>query len=113
MRKHVSLEITRSIYFAIFDFYLLYCCLAWAKNCSTIEQIVILEKKIFIIIDFKPRNSNISPLFKYGSILKFQSKIFPENMLFVSKSLNNLSPLVFNTWFRFSSDQCNYDSITA
>ena len=37
MRKYVSLKILRSIYFAIFDLYLSYCCLAWAQNCSTIQ----------------------------------------------------------------------------
>ena len=32
------------IYFAIFDFYLSYYCLVWAQNCSTIQQILILQK---------------------------------------------------------------------
>ena len=41
MRKYVSLKILRSIYFAIFDSYLSYCCLVWTQNCSTIQQIVI------------------------------------------------------------------------
>ena len=31
-------------------------------------------------------------------------------MLFVSKSLNNLSPSIFNTWFSLSSDQHNYET---
>ena len=105
MRKYVSLKILRSIYFAIFDSYLLYCCLVWAQNSSTIQQIVILQKKAVRIINFQPRNSHTSPLFKQSSILKFQDKICLENILFVSKSLNNLSPSVFNTWFVFSSGQ--------
>ena len=33
--------------------------------------------------------------------------------LFDSKSLNNLSPSVFNTWFGFSSDQYNYETWSA
>ena len=37
-------------------------------------------------------------------------KICLENILFVSKSLNTLSPSVFNTWFSFSSDQHNYET---
>ena len=56
-----------------------------------------------------PRNSHTSPLFKQSSILKFQDKICLENILFVSKSLNNLSPSVFNTWFVFSSGQHGYE----
>ena len=37
MRKYVSLKILRSIYFAILDSYLSYCCLFWAQNRSTIQ----------------------------------------------------------------------------
>ena len=110
MRKYVSPKILRSIYFAIFDSNLSYCCLVWAQNCCTIQRIVILQKKAVTIINFQPRNSHTSPLFKQSSILKFQDKIYLENILFVSKSLNNLSPSVFNTWFSFSSDQHNYET---
>ena len=45
MRKHVSLKILRSIYFAIFDSHLSYCCLVWPQNYSTIQRIKILQKK--------------------------------------------------------------------
>ena len=98
MRKYVSCKILRSIYFAIFDSYLSYCCLVWAQNCSTIQRIVILQKKAIRIINFQPRNSHTSHLFKQSSVLKFQDKICLENILFVSKSLNNLSPSVFNIY---------------
>ena len=64
MRKYVSLEISRSVYFGIFEAYLSYCCLVWAQNRSTIQQIVILQKKTVRIINFQPRNSHTSPLFK-------------------------------------------------
>ena len=97
MRKYFSPKILRSIYFAIFDSYLSYCCLVWAQNCSTIQRIVILQKTAIKIIHLQPRNFHTSPLFKKNSILKFQDKIFLENILFVSKSLINLSPSVFNT----------------
>ena len=98
MRRYVSLKILRFIYFAIFDPYLSYCCLVWAHNCSNIQRIIILQKKAIRIINFQPRNFHTSPLFKQNSILKFQNKICLENILFVSKSLNNLSPPVFNTF---------------
>ena len=114
MRKYVSLKILsislkiRSIYVAVFDPYLSYCCLVWAQNCSTIQQIIILQNKAIGIISFQPRYLHTSPLFKQNSILKFQDKICLENILFISKSLNNLSTSVLNTWFIFSSDQHNY-----
>ena len=62
------------------------------------------------IINFQPYNSHTSPLFKQNSILKFQDKICLENILFVSKSLNNLTLSVFSTAFSFSSDQHNYET---
>ena len=110
MRKYVSCKILKSIYFAIFGSYSSYCCLVWAQNCSTIQRIVILQKKAIRIINFQPRNSHTSHLFKQSSILKFQDKICLENNLFISKSLSKLSPSVFNTWFSFSSDQHNYET---
>ena len=98
------------MFFVIFDSYLSYCCLVWAQNCSTIQRITILQKKAIRIINLQPRNFHTSALFKQNSILKFQDKICLENILFVSKSLNNLSPSVFNTWFSFYSDQHNYET---
>ena len=63
MEKYISLKILRSIYFAIFDSCLSYCCLAWTRNCSTIQRILILPKKAIKIINFQPRNIHTSPLF--------------------------------------------------
>ena len=51
MRKYVSCKILRSIYFAIFGSYV-YCCLVWAQNCSTIQRIVILQKRLLEILIF-------------------------------------------------------------
>ena len=96
IRKYVSLKILRSIYFATFDSYLSYCCLVCAHNRSTIQKIVILQKMAVRIINFQPRDPHTSPLFKQSSILKFKDKICLENILFVSKSLNNLTPTVFS-----------------
>ena len=99
MRKYVSLKILISIYFVIFYSYSYSCCLVWVQNCNTIQWIIILQKRAIRIINYQPRNFHTSPLLKQNSILKFQDKICIENILFVSKSLNNSSLPVFNTWF--------------
>ena len=44
IREYVSLKILRSIYFAIFDSHLYFCCLVWAQNFSSIKRILILQK---------------------------------------------------------------------
>ena len=52
-----------------------------------------------------------SYLFKQSSILKFQNKIYLENVLFVRKFLSNLSPSVFNAWYSFFSDQHKFYTV--
>ena len=104
MRKYVSFKILKSIYFTIFDSYLSYCCLVWAQNCSTIQRILILQKKRQLEL--------LTMELTYQSPIqtKFQDKICLENVLFVSKSLNNFTLSVFSTWFSFSPDQHNYET---
>ena len=45
IRKFVADEILRSIYFAIFESNLNYCCLVWAQNYNTINSLVFYKKK--------------------------------------------------------------------
>ena len=72
IRNFVNSSILRTIYFAIFESHLNYCCLVWSQNCNAINRLVILQKKALRIINFQPRNSHASPLFKRRSfILKF------------------------------------------
>ena len=64
IRKYFSSKILRSIYFAIFDSELSYCCLVWTQNFSSIKPILSLQKKAVRIINFQARNSHTSPLSK-------------------------------------------------
>ena len=104
MRKYVSLKKLKYIYFAIFVSYVSYCCLVWAQNFSAIEPILILQTRL---LELLISNQGISIPVPYS---KFQNKIFLENILFLCKSLNNLSPSICNTRFSFSSDQHNYET---
>ena len=107
---NVSFKTLPSIFFVIFDSYLSYYSFAWGHNFSTIQQILILQKKAVRFINFQPRNLHANSLLKESFIFKFQEKICSGNTLFVSKSLNNLTPSVFNTWFGFPSDQQNCEN---
>ena len=66
-----------------------------------IYRIVILQSKAIRRVKFQPSNFHASSLFKRRSISKFQDKTCLENILFVSKSLNNLSLSVLNTCLVF------------
>ena len=66
-----------------------------------IYRIVILQSKAIRSVKFQPSNFHASSFFKRRSISKFQDKTCLENILFVSKSLNNLSLSVLNTCLVF------------
>ena len=102
IRKIVDYKILRSICFTIFESSLNYCSTVWALNYDAVNRLVILQKKILKITNFEPRNFHTSPLLSKTSVLKFKDKI---NLLFISKSITNLLPSLFNNWLAFSSDK--------
>ena len=61
-------------------------------------------------MNYQPRNSHTSPLFRKVAVLKLKDKINLENILFISKPITNLSPSLFNNWFLFSSDTHKYNT---
>ena len=70
------------------------------------------RKKTIRIINNQPRNSHSSLLLKKSSILKFEDQILINNILFISKSINNLLPPIFNNWFIFCSNIHNYNAVS-
>ena len=71
------------------------------------------RKKTIRIINNQPRNSHSSLLFKKSNILKFEDKILINNIIFISKSINNLQPPIFKNWFIFCSDIHKYDTVSS
>ena len=70
-------------------------------------------KKSLRIMNFQSRDSHSSPLFRSKHILKLEHKILIENIIFVSKSFNNLLPPIFKIWFTFCCDVHNYHTVTS
>ena len=82
--------------------------LSWLRIVALFNRLQFIKR--LLELHFQPRNSHTSLQFKQSFILKFPDKICLENISFVCKSLNNLSPSVFKMWFSFSSDQHNYET---
>ena len=70
-----------------------------------------LQKKALRIMNFQSRDSHSSPLFRSNHTLKLEDKILIENIIFIIKSLNNLLPPIFKSWFTFCSDVHNYHTV--
>ena len=64
IRYFASVNLLRTIYFAIFDSYLHYRCQVWGqnKNAST-KKIALIQEKAVRIISFKDRNAATGPLY--------------------------------------------------
>ena len=76
------------------------------QNVNSAFRIVTSQKKAIRIINNQPRNSQSSLLFKKINILKFEGKILINNIIFISKSINNLLPPIL-----VYSDIHNYDTV--
>ena len=105
IRNYVDFKTPKSICFAIFDSHINYANLIWGQNVNSSFRIVNLQKKKAIrIINNQLRNSPLSLLFKKSNILKFEDKILINNIIFISKSFNNLQSPIFKNWFIFCSE---------
>ena len=109
-RQFVNQRILISIHHAIFDSHLNYASIVWGHTKSSINRVFIIQKKALRTIHFKGKFDHISFLFSAPNITKLPDKISTENCLFVSKSLNNQLPEIFNNWFVFSSDTHRYET---
>ena len=92
IRNYVSFNTLKAIYFAIFDSHINYANLIWGQNSNFKLRVTTLQKKALRIINSQPKNSHLGPLFKQNNILKFEDKTLIGNIIFVSKSINNLLP---------------------
>ena len=115
IRSHVNFNTLKSIYFGIFDSHINYANLIWQQNVHSASafRIVTLQKKAIRIINNQPRNSHSSLLFEKSNILKFEDKILINNIIFISKSINNLQLPIFKNWFIFCSYIHKYDTVSS
>ena len=93
VRQFVNERTLISIYHAIFNSHVNHASIVWGKTKSSIHRVFSIQKKALRTIYFSESNA-----------IKLPDKISIENCLFVSKSLNNQLPEIFNNWFVLSSD---------
>ena len=87
--KYACPKILRLMYFAIFESHL-----SRHRILELFNRLWFYKKKGVRVINFQPRNFHTSPLFKESHFLRFR---FLENILFISKSVNSLTPSIFYT----------------
>ena len=73
-------------------------------------DLLFYKKKFFKLLTFSHVTLTLLLYSKKSFILKLSDRVILENTLFVSNSINNLLPSLFNEWFLFSSDQYNHET---
>ena len=74
IRNYVKMKTLRNTCFAIFDSHLIYSCIFGAQRINTINRLIIFQKKVLQIMNFKDRLFHSSPLVFENIILKFRDK---------------------------------------
>ena len=89
IRYFASVNLLRTIYFAIFDSYLHYGCHVWSqnKNAST-KEIASIQEKALRIMSLKDRNAATGPLYHKKKIVKFFDLISFYNCFLIAEHLN-------------------------
>ena len=64
-------------------------------------------------MNFQSSTYHSISLFRSSHILKLEDKMLIENILFISKSFNNLHPPIIKSWFTFCSDVHNYHTVSS
>jgi hypothetical protein len=100
IRHYVDKTTLRSLYFAIFQSHLNYCCQVWGQigNCN-INKLLSAQRQSIRIINFQLYNSETSNFFKELKIPTLSALVRFANLLFVFNSLNKNLPSSITTFF--------------
>ena len=111
IRYFASVNLLRTIYFAIFDSCLHYRCQLWGqnKNAST-KKIASIQDKALRIMSFKNCNAATGPQYHKKKIIKFFDLIYFYNCLLIAEYLNQDLPLAFSGYFSYMANIHNHNT---
>jgi len=98
-RHYLPNNILKQIYYSQFHSHLAYGCQVWGQKPSAISQTFILQKKAVRLMSFSDKDAPSGPIFKDLNILKLNDLITTNNIMFVHKTLNKLTPSHFGNYF--------------
>ena len=98
-RHYLPSNLLKQIYYSQFHSHLAYGCQVWGRIPASISQTTILQKKAVRLMSFSHRDATSSPIFKDLKILKLNDLITTNNIIFVHKTLNKMSPSHFGNFF--------------
>ena len=111
IRHYVPLEILKALYFSLFYSFVSYGIVNWAlTHKSLLDPIIVSQKKILRIMNFKEPNSHTEPLFAQLQFLKIRDMHELQLLSFMYDCQNHLAPTHFHSYFTPSSEVHGYNT---
>jgi hypothetical protein len=105
IRHFVSLDILRSIYFAIFESHIRYGCIVWGqKGTSLRSSISVLQNTAIRIISFSDIFAKSKPLYDKLNLIQFTDIVDIDNIIFSHSFVTNNLPSFFSSFFSLTGD---------
>ena len=98
-RHYLPNNLLKQIYYSQFHSHLAYGCQVWGQSPASINQTINLQKIAVRLMSFSPRDAPSSPIFKDLKIIKLNHLITTNNIIFVHKTLNKMTPSHFSNFF--------------
>ena len=111
VRYYVTPKILLQLYYSLIYPFLTYGVLLWGNTyTSTLNPLILLQKRVVRIICFAKFDDHSSPLFKNLNLLKLENLIYTTNSLFMYDYYRNVLPDAFNDFFVQIKRKHNYDT---
>lgn len=91
LKNYFPTQVLRNLYFSLIYPYLIYCIPAWgAANQTTLNPLIILQKRIIRILTNSDFYAHSSPLFRSLNILKIKDMFAYQTNILMYKALNQM-----------------------
>ena len=98
----------KTIYYSLFNSYLIYTCHVWSQNKKFLEKLSTLQDKAIRIINFKHYDHSVDELYHTNGILKIKEYIDLLKCLFVKCVISNESLPLLSKCFEWSYNLHNH-----
>ena len=103
LRHYTSRSVCLSVYYSLFNSYLLYGLLTWSFTSQiNIEKLLKLQKKAIRIITFSDHLAHTNPIFHILNIIKYPDLVKLETYKFLHDFKNDLLPTIFKDFYELS-----------
>ena len=104
LRHYTSTDICVSVYYSLFQSYLLYGCLSWQfANETLLNKIKVLQRKAIRFLTFSNRDDSTSPLFLHLNILKVEDSFSSCVLSFMYELYSKNLPISMYKFFVYNN----------